>query len=106
MKFVIATLVAGGTVFAANLPNPAYDECVLVDPIITTETPTFVNPEPDATAMQLIVYCGQRVQTTSGTYINQQAFKLINIDVDQAQLILRAAEDIAADGDVFIEGDG
>lgn len=97
MKFIIgfvATLFAGGTLVAAELPAVDFDECAIVSLDIASGEPTFIDPDPAATSMRIFVYCGQRTLNTSGTPINQRALKWIDVDVEQAEVILQAAEDL------------
>ena len=104
MKLAIATLLAGGTLVTGDLPSVGYDECQIVDVIITTGEPTFIDPEPAATAMQIIEYCGQRVVTSTGSFVNQPAFKSVDVDLDHAEIIVQAAGELLGDGDVYLGG--
>lgn len=101
---ILAALLAGGALFAADMPNVSMDECAVVSLDIETGEPTFIDPEPAAESMRLIVYCGQRVVSSTGYVTNERALKYIDVDLEQAEVIVQAADDMVSDGDVFIGG--
>lgn len=104
MKFAIATLLTGGTLLAGtDMPTPGYDECSIVATDVAYGEPTFVEPEPAAESMRLFVYCGQRVpnSTGSGSH-NERSVKWIDVDREQAEIIVGAADDLLNDGEVYL----
>lgn len=104
MKLLIAgALLVGGAAVQAELPNVGYDQCDIVSTDVARADETFIDPEPDATSLRLIVYCGQRVITPTGSERNSPELKVIDVDEEQAVVIVDAANDlIQEDGDVFI----
>lgn len=103
MKLIAATLIAGGTLVGAEMPSPGYDECAIVSVDVAAGEPTFIDPEPGATSMRLIAYCGQRVTNSSGSGThNEPALKFIDVDLEQAEVIVQAAEDLLDDGEVYL----
>lgn len=107
MKFIIATLLAGGVFVTADMPNVSYDECQFVARNFETDdAATPINPEPDITAARLYLWCGQRSYGASGTLLNVPALKWVDIDREQAEILRPAIADILDDEDVFIGSNG
>lgn len=101
---LIASLLIGGSLFVVgdSLPNVGYDECVIVDVKLTTDEATVIDPVPDVTDILIVEYCGQRVETASGTFLNQAAFKYVHPDLDQAQVLVDGAADLLDNGDAYL----
>ena len=89
--FVASLLVGGGTFLAADLPAVDDNECSVVSVTVDVPEATLIDPDPAADAMQLVVYCGHRVQSgENGTRI-ERALKVIDVDVDTAEVIVSGA---------------
>ncbi len=102
MKFIIATLLAGGTLAPAELPTPGINECAIVGTEIVRADPTLVDPTPDAVSVRLVVLCGQGVTSSSGTVRTERDLKVIDLDVEQAAVLVEAADDLLTDDYVFL----
>lgn len=102
MKLIVAALLAGGTLLAADLPNVDSDECAIVSTDIETGDPTFIDPDPAATTLRLIVYCGTSVTSDTGYVSTIRELKYIDVDLEQAEIIVRAASDLLDDDDVYL----
>src|SRR5690606_6279102 len=97
--FVASLLVGGGTFLAADLPAVDDNECSVVSVMVETPEPTLIDPDPTADAMQLVVYCGHRVPSgENGTRV-ERALKVIDVDVDTAEVIVSGAAGLIASDD-------
>lgn len=93
-----SALLAGGLV-PMDLPRPDRDSCELVSVTVEREPSTLADPDPAITSLRLVVYCGQSVPTESGNLRNDPALKVLDLDVDNAELIVAAAEDLTEGGE-------
>ena len=96
--FVASLLVGGGTFLAADLPAVDDNECSVVSVTVETPEPTLIDPDPAADAMKLVVYCGHRVPSGENGSRVERALKVIDVDVDTAEVIVNGAADLL-DGD-------
>lgn len=100
IKIVLAAAVAGAAGFA--LPSVGVDECAVVSTDIERAEATPVDPDPAAEAVRIIVYCGHQVSGAGGTVRTERALKVIDLDVQQATVLVEAAGELLLDGDVFL----
>lgn len=103
MKAIVATLFAG-TVLApsADMPSPGVNECAIVSTEILRADPTMIDPTPVAESLRLVVYCGHGVATESGSIRTERDLKIIDVDVEQAQVLAAVAGELVAGDDVFL----
>lgn len=102
MKVLIASLIFGGALVpAADLPDVGADECAVVSVDVELADPTLMSPDPDATALRLVVYCGHTVRSGETSTKTDRALKVIDVDRDTAELIVTAAGDLLAADDTF-----
>lgn len=95
MKLLVASLLfSGGTFLASDLPNVDADECAVVSVDVTFADPTLIDPDPEATALQLVVYCGHTVRSGETSTKVERALKVITVDVETAETIVSAAGDL------------
>ncbi len=100
MKAIVATLLAGGSLVAAEMPSPDTNECGIVSVEIQRGDATLIDPTPPAESLRLVVYCGHAVMTSTGAVRTERALKILDIDIDDAVVIVEAAGDLL-DEDVF-----
>lgn len=101
--FIVGVMLGGGALVALELPTPGYDQCDIIEVKVERAEPTFIDPDPPATGMLLIEYCGQRMPNSSGSgYHNERATKYVDVDVDQAEIIVEGAQDLLNDGEVYL----
>ncbi len=67
MKLIIGTLLAGGTLVTADMPNPNVGECEIADAVVTRSEPTFINPDGEVTGLRVWQVCGYQVPTGVGS---------------------------------------
>lgn len=63
---LIATLLFGGTLFAADLPNPEVGACVIADAVVTRSEPTMIDPDGAVTGMRIWQVCSFQHPTDTG----------------------------------------
>jgi hypothetical protein len=102
MKFIIAAALAGGGTAAFTMPSVGADECAIVSTDIEREDETLIDPEPPAVGVRIIVYCGHEVVNENGISRTDRSLKVIELDVDQATVLVEAADELLDDGDVFL----
>lgn len=97
MKLLVASLlVGGGSFLAADLPDVGPDECAIVSVDIERADPTLMDPAPEATALQLIVYCGHTVRSGETATKTERGLKVVEVDLEQAEQLVAAADDLLA----------
>ncbi len=100
---MIAGALGGTSLLGSAIPNAPTGECVLLDTAIDTEPATYVEPDPAATSMRLYLVCGFQTVNSSGNPVGTDDVFILDVDVEQAEVIVGAASDLlAADGDVFV----
>lgn len=96
MKFIAATLLAGGTLVpAAELPNPEVGECVIADVVVARAESTFIDPAGTVIGLRIWQVCGFQVPNSTGGVRAVDDTFVTEVDGDMAELIVAAAEDLA-----------
>lgn len=94
MKFIAATLLAGGTLVSADLPNPQVGECVIADVVVTRSEPTMIDPDGEVLGLRIWQSCGYQYPNGTGGYAAKDDVFVTDVDLDIAELIAAAAGEL------------
>lgn len=97
MKFIIATVLGGSTLVAANMPNPNVGECAIADFVVERSEPTMIDPDGEVTGARLWQVCGYQFPNGTGGYTSKDDAFWTVVDPELAELIVAAAGDLVED---------
>lgn len=97
MKFIIATVLGGGTLVAANMPNPSIGECAIADFVFTRSEPTMIDPDGEITGARQWQVCGFQIPNGAGGYTAKDDTFYLDLTADEAEMVLAAAGELSED---------